>query len=379
MQYRRFGKTEEMVSALAFGCMRLPVKSSNPADIDEEKTIALIRYAIDQGVNYIDTAYPYHGTGMDKGGQSEPVVGKALQDGYRQRTKLATKMPSWMIRTESDMDRYLDEQLERLQTNCIDFYLVHTIDHNFWPRLKKAGISRFMDKAIADGRIKHAGFSFHDKIELFKDIVDYYDWSFCMMQYNYLDETFQAGTAGMQYAAARDMGVAVMEPLRGGNLARLPEQADRLREDFRSKRSAAEWALRWVWNHPEVGTVLSGMNSMEQLQENIRIASQVEASALMPDEFELIEGFRKVFAENIKVPCTYCEYCMPCPTGVWIPRNFRSYNDYYLFGNAQTYAWLAPSQKAAACIQCGLCEERCPQGIAIREELKKVSELLDKK
>ena len=202
MLYRKFGKTNESVSTLGFGCMRLPLLGKgDPTNIDEEKSIRLVRYAIDHGVNYIDTAYPYHGKGMAHGGASEPFVGKALQDGYREKVKLATKLPSWLIKTREDMDKYLNEQLQRLQTDHIDFYLVHALDRTNWPKVKEAGVVDFLTQALKDGRIRYAGFSFHDKLELFKEIVDSYDWSFCHIQYHYLDETFQAGTEGLQYAA----------------------------------------------------------------------------------------------------------------------------------------------------------------------------------
>lgn len=378
MLYRKFGKTNEIVSTLGFGCMRLPILGEgDPTKIDENKAVKLIRQSIDEGVNYVDTAYPYHGTGMERGGASEPLVGKALKDGYREKVKIATKLPSWLIKTRDDMDKYLNEQLQRLNTNTIDFYLVHTIDRTTWPKLKEAGIDEFLNQAIKDGRIKHAGFSFHDKLDLFKEIVDYYDWSFCQIQYNYLDENYQAGTEGLKYAANKGLGIAIMEPLRGGKLINVPEDVKDIFEQAEVKRTPAEWAFRWILNYPEVSVVLSGMNEIEQLSENIKIASEAEANSLTEKELELIEKAKGVFKEKIKVNCTACEYCMPCPVGVNIPRNFSCYNDYYMFGKSDMYNWLKPQQRASNCIECGKCEKHCPQGISIRKELKNVKEMFE--
>lgn len=378
MLYRKFGKTNEIVSTLGFGCMRLPILGEgDPTKIDEDKAIKLIRYAIDEGVNYVDTAYPYHGTGMERGGASEPLVGKALKDGYREQVKIATKLPSWLIKTREDMDKYLNEQLQRLNTNTIDFYLVHTIDRTTWPKLKEAGIDEFLNQAIKDGRIKHAGFSFHDKLDLFKEIVDYYDWSFCQIQYNYLDENYQAGAEGLKYAANKGLGVTIMEPLRGGKLVNVPEDVKDIFDKAEVKRTPAEWGFRWILNHPEVSVILSGMNEIEQVSENIKTASEAEANTLTEKEIELIEEAKEIFEEKIKINCTTCEYCMPCPQGVNIPRNFSCYNDYYMFGKADMYNFLKPEQRASNCIECGKCEKHCPQGISIRKELKNVKEMFE--
>jgi len=376
--YRKFGKTNEMVSTLGFGCMRLPLLGEgDPTNIDEEKAINLIRYAIDHGVNYVDTAYPYHGIDMKKGGKSEPLVGKALKNGYREKVKLATKLPSWLIKTREDMDHYLNDQLQRLDTNTIDFYLVHGIDSTTWPQLKEAGFPEFLDQAIKDGRIRYAGFSFHDKLDLFKEIVDYYDWSFCQIQYNYLDEEFQAGTEGLKYAAKKGLGITIMEPLRGGKLANVPDDVKAVFNQAEIKKAPAEWGIGWILNHPEVSVVLSGMNEMEQVSENIKIASITEANAFTEKELDVIEKAKNIFMEKIKVNCTSCGYCMPCPEGVQIPRNFSAYNDYYMFGKSDNYRRFGPKQKASNCIECGKCEEHCPQGIKIPQELKKVKELFE--
>lgn len=386
MLYRELGKTKERVSVLGFGCMRLPIIGGDPTKIDEAKATAMLRHAIDAGVNYVDTAYPYHGTGMGQPGQSEPFVGRALRDGYRQKVKLATKLPSWLVRTRADMDRLLNEQLARLETDYIDFYLVHSLNVQSWENLKNLGVGEFLDQALRDGRIKHAGFSFHDKVDLFKEIVDYYDWSFCQIQYNYLDENFQAGKDGLEYAAARGLGVVIMEPLRGGKLAQnLPEVAQAAFDQAQVKRSPAEWALRWVWNHPEVGVLLSGMSTMEQVVENLKVADEAVANSLTEQEVDIVDRVKRVFKERIKVDCTSCGYCMPCPAGVNIPANFARYNEYHVFGDPESkdtykkmyHTWVKPEFRASQCAECGKCEEHCPQAISIIEHLKGVKELFE--
>jgi predicted aldo/keto reductase-like oxidoreductase len=384
MLYRKLGKTNEKVSALGFGCMRLPVIDGDVTKIDEEKAIEMIHHTIDGGVNYIDTAYPYHGTGMASGGESEPFVGRALKDGYREKVNLATKLPSWLIKTREDMDKYLNEQLERLQTDKIDFYLVHALNRGVWENLKKLGIDEFLNSAIKDGRIRYAGFSFHDDLDVFKEIVDYYDWSFCQIQYNYLDENFQAGTEGLKYAADKGLGVVIMEPLRGGKLVRdLPEAVTNAMEKAEIKKSPVEWALRWVWNHPEVSVVLSGMNVMEHINENLRIASVALPNSLTEEESEIMDAVKRAYSARTKVNCTGCQYCMPCPAGVNIPKNFTQYNQYHMLVTPQTEAELKghynffvdESEKSDKCVECGKCEGHCPQGIKIRQELKNVKKL----
>lgn len=380
MLYRRFGKTNEMVSALGFGCMRLPLlPGGDMTRIDEVLATELLHQAIEAGVNYVDTAYPYHGTGMDSAGESEPFVGKALADGYREKVMLATKLPSWRITSRADMDRYLDEQLARLKTDHIDFYLVHNLNSYSWPVLKENGISDFLDAVLADGRIRYAGFSFHDNFGLFKEIADYYDWTFCQIQYNYLDEEYQAGLAGLRYAAAKDMGIAIMEPLRGGKLAAgLPQDVRDVFDRAVVSLSPAEWALRWVLNQPEVSMVLSGMNSREQLQENLKTAGTVAPSSLLPYEREILDKAKRIFKDKIKVNCTTCGYCMPCPSGVDIPVCFSLLNNLHMFGQELRYNyWLEPQQRASACIECGECESHCPQGIPIIEELKRVKAIFE--
>lgn len=377
MLYRTMGKTGEKVSQLGFGCMRLPVIDGDSNKIDEKKAVEMIRSAIDEGLNYVDTAYPYHG------GESEPFVGRALKDGYREKVNLATKLPSWLIKTREDMDKYLNSQLERLQTDRIDFYLLHALSAERWDNLEKLGVKEFLDSAIKDGRIRYAGFSFHDKLPVFKRIVDSYNWSFCQIQYNYLDEDNQAGTEGLKYASSKGLGVVIMEPLRGGRIVRnLPEKAKAAISKAEIKRSPAEWGLRWVWNHPEVSVVLSGMNVKENVEENLRVASEAEPNSLAEKELKLIDEVKNAFKERIKVNCTGCEYCMPCPGGVNIPKNFSCYNEYSTFVTSETekelksiYNQVAESERADKCLKCGKCEKVCPQGIKVREELENVAKL----
>ena len=264
MLYRRMPKNGDMLSILGFGCMRLPMKEGR---IDEARAIAQIRHAIDSGVNYVDTAWPYHG------GMSEPLLGKALAGGYREKVKVATKLPSWLIKTPADMDRYLSAQLEKLGTDRIDYYLVHSLNGPAWDALETLGVTAFLDRAKADGRIVNAGFSFHGLSEDFIRIVDAYPWDFCQIQYNFLDREYQAGLKGLTYAASKNLGVIVMEPLRGGNLgAAPPPEIQEIWDTAETKRSPVSWALTWVWNHPEVTVVLSGMNEEAHIDENLAAA-----------------------------------------------------------------------------------------------------------
>ncbi len=386
MLYRTFGKTNEKVSVLGFGCMRLPVIGDDPTNIDEENAINMIRYAIDHGVNFIDTAYPYHGFSMYEKGESEPLVAKALKHGYREKVKIATKLPSWTLQTREDMDKYLKMQLERLETDCIDFYMIHGINKSYWKKLKELGFDDFLNQAITDGRIKYAGFSFHDRIELFKEVVDYYDWSFCLIQYNYLDENYQAGNEGLEYAFKKGLGVAIMEPLRGGQIvANIPHEVQNAFDEADVKRSPAEWAFRWIWNHPEVSVVLSGMNSMDEVKENLNIANEALPDSLTDKELEIMGHAKKIFQEKLAINCTSCGYCLPCPSGVNIPENFAKYNDYCLFGSPETKgtyqfsyeALIMKDARASACTECGECEEQCPQNIPIIKKLKKVKSLYE--
>ncbi|EJO5347603.1 aldo/keto reductase [Clostridium botulinum] len=377
MLYRRFGKTSEQVSILGFGCMRLPVIDNDPAKIDEKEAIKQIRYAIDNGVNYIDTAYPYHE------GNSEPLVGKALKDGYRERVKLATKLPSWLIKSREDMDKYLNQQLEKLQTNHIDFYLLHALNKADWENLNKHNVFDFLDKAIEAGKIKYAGFSFHDELALFKEIVDSYNWSFCQIQYNFIDENYQAGTKGLKYASQKGLAVVIMEPLRGGNLARVvPKDIKKIWDEANIKRSPAAWALRFLWNHKEVTVVLSGMEEMDHIKENIKEANNGYVNSLTEKELELIDRVKEIYISRLKVDCTNCRYCMPCPFGVNIPKNFKYLNMASIYNDLKKQKKkyignLNKNEKASNCRKCGKCEEACPQNIKIRNMLEKVAKTFE--
>lgn len=371
MKYRTLGRTGEKISALAFGAMRLPL-AEKPDTIDEPASIEMMRYAVDQGVNYIDSAYVY------QNGASERVVGKTLLDGYRSKVSIATKAPVWNAEKTADFDRFLDEQLERLQTDHIEFYLLHCLTKSSWPKMKQLDVFSWAEQARADGRIGYFGFSFHDSLDVFKEIVDGYDWDFCQIQYNLVNEDVQAGTEGLKYAAGKGLGVIIMEPLFGGGLAVPPPEIQELWQvsGFRP----ADVALRWLWDKPEVSVVLSGMNTMGQVRENIESAERAAVGALAAEERDVVRCVQEKYRELSPVPCTKCGYCMPCPHGVDIPRNIELLNDATVFkGNSAVlcqniYNSLPEQERAGACQVCGECEERCPQGIEISSVMKKVVE-----
>ena len=381
MLYRKMPRNGNELSVLGFGCMRLAVKADG--SIDEERATRQVRDAIDHGVNYVDTAWPYHG------GESEPFVGRALADGYRERVSLATKLPSWLIESREDMDMYLNAQLERLRTDHIDYYLVHALVGNLWDRIEGLGIADFLDRAKDDGRIRNAGFSFHGAGEDFSRIVDAYDWDFCQIQYNFLDERNQAGTAGLEYAASRGLGIVIMEPFRGGNLTKtVPPPVREIWDEAPTRRTPAEWALRWIWDRPEVTVVLSGMGEEAHVEENLAIADGAYPHSLTDAELDLVRRVERKYRELMKVGCTGCRYCMPCPAGVNIPLCFEEYNNLYLADNPDgerfMYAArlggavaLGEPEFASLCMQCGQCVERCPQQIDIPAVLETVVDELE--
>ncbi len=378
MQRRKFGAHNFDVSALGFGCMRLPVIDNQPEKIDEEKTAEMIHYAVDNGVDYVDTAFNYHRE------QSEIVVGRVLKDGYRDRVNLATKSPTWLIEKRGDFDKYLDIQLSKLQTDHIDMYLLHSLNKDRWNSLLKAGVFTFLDQAKQDGRIRYAGFSFHDDVDTFKAIVDSYNWDFCQIQYNYMDENFQAGTEGLKYAAGKNLAVVIMEPLRGGRLVKnVPVEVQDIMNKSGKKRTPADWALRWVWNHPEVTVVLSGMGKLSEVKQNIETARTAFPDSLSLEELALLDKVKDSYRGRIQVDCTGCEYCLPCPQGISIPKLFDVYNEAYMYNTlenlAKSYQRVIENYgNPADCAECGQCEEACPQNLSIREYLKQIKTKLAK-
>jgi predicted aldo/keto reductase-like oxidoreductase len=377
MQYRSFGKLDWKPSALGFGAMRLPTIDDDPAQIDEVTAARMVRYAIDHGVNYVDTAYPYHRE------NSERFLGRALKDGYRERIKLATKMPCWKIEAFEDFDRYLSEQLEKLQTDRVDFYLLHGLNGERWPEIRDLDVLGWAEGALVDGRIGHLGFSFHDEYKVFQEIVDASDlWAFCQIQYNYMDIDYQAGTKGLKYAAEKGLAVVVMEPLRGGRLTKsVPPPVQEIWDRSQVKRTPAEWALQWVWNQPEVSVVLSGMSTMEHVEENIASAARSRVGMLNEAELAMYAEVREAYVTLSPIPCTDCKYCLPCPSGVNIPRVFEIYNDLMMYGDERRAqmvynAFMKAEERADLCIECGECLEKCPQNIEIPDWLAKAHEVL---
>ena len=355
----------EKVSQLGFGAMRLPLKGGK---IDEAEAVRMIRKASDSGVNYIDTAWVYHD------GESESLVAKAMRDGYRDKYFVATKSPVWLIKKEDDFDYYLDRQLENLQTDRIDFYLLHALNVHNWDVCRKNNAVEFCERVKKAGKIRHFGFSFHDALPLFRNIIDEYPWEFCQIQYNYLDRNEQAGLEGLQYAVNNKTDIIIMEPLRGGNLiSPIPEQVDELWKNSGKKRSAAEWALGWIYNHENISVVLSGMSTMEQLEENISIADSYSPGSFGEDDLDLMDKTEELFRKNVRIGCTACRYCMPCPSGVDIPRNFKVWNEYYMFGKSDNargaWKWIEENVRADKCTGCGACVAHCPQQIMIPDEL----------
>jgi predicted aldo/keto reductase-like oxidoreductase len=356
--------------------MRLPVVEGDRAQIAEMEATRMLHRAIDLGVNYLDSAYTYHG------GQSERFLGRALRDGYRARVKVATKLPSWEVKVAEDFDRFLDEQLERLQMEQIDFYLLHALDKKHWPRLRDLGVLPWAERAMAEGRIGHLGFSFHDEYDLFQQIVNDYDgWTFCQIQYNYMDEQHQAGRRGLEYAAEKGLAVVIMEPIRGGRLSnKVPPSVQAIWDSAQVQRSPAEWALQWLWNQPEVAVVLSGMSTMEHVEENAASAAKSGPNTLAPEELALFDGVRAAYEALCPVDCTDCRYCLPCPNGVAIPQVFEIYNDLMMFDDQErarmVYGWLEEDERANLCVECGECLDKCPQQIEIPQWLAEAHKAL---
>lgn len=367
MNYRKFGNVVNEISALGFGAMRLPVEDNH---INEKEAIKMIRHAIDAGVNYVDTAYPYHQ------GESEIVVGKALKDGYREKTYLATKCPVWEINKEEDFERLLDEQLDKLQVEKIDFYLLHALDKDrFENKIKKFNLIKHMEEAREAGKISYIGFSFHDELPVFKEIIDYNEnWDFCQIQFNYINTDYQAGLEGLEYAYARGIGVIIMEPLLGGKLANPYENVASV---LSKEKSPVEWALDYIWNHKEVALLLSGMSTMEQVEQNLLYASRSSVGMLSEENIAMLKKAKEVFDTKALVRCTKCEYCLPCPAGINIPEVFEVYNKSAVLGEEKAKELYEELEiKASECMSCRHCEGECPQHIIISEVMKDVSKAL---
>jgi predicted aldo/keto reductase-like oxidoreductase len=366
--------------------MRLPVLDGRNDHIDMPLATRMLQYAIEQGVNYIDTAFPYHSAAFDgTPGASEGFVGEALQGGYREKVLIATKLPVWMVKSRADMERILAGQLERLRTDCVDCYLLHGLNGAEFERLVGLGALEFLEAAKAAGKIRFAGFSFHDESPAFAPIVDAYDWDFCQIQYNFMDTEYQAGAAGISYAGAKGLAVVVMEPLKGGRRGgAVPAPVQAVWDEAVVKRSPAEWALSYVWNDPRVSLLLSGMSTMDQVVENVEVASRARAQTLSSEDLALIERARQAYRARTVVDCTGCRYCMPCPQGINIPMMFSFLNDASLFGglseekrayNIEVGAGHTAS--ASTCAECGQCEEACPQQLVVSSELKKVVQVFE--
>ena len=364
---------------LGIGCMRLPTENKK---IQEDIAREFIYYGINNGINYIDTAYLYHN------GESERFLGKILQGEYRDKINLSTKLPSWLISSRSDMDKFLNEQLNRLKTDHVEYYYIHSVDYSMLKKLMDLGLAQFIEESKANGKIKNIGFSYHGSTEEFTDSCDLYDWDCCLIQYNYLDRHIQAGTKGLKYAHSKGMDVVIMEPLKGGLLAgNMPTEVEELFKEIDSNKTNAQWAFYWVLNHPEVTCVLSGMGSMDEIKENIHTATNIQPNSLNKTELNTINKVQEIMHNKLEISCTSCGYCKPCPFGVDIPECFRLYNEEFLFDDSNKgflssakmtyYITVAgvihkPSH-AGKCINCRQCVSKCPQNIMIPQELKKVS------
>ena len=389
MKYRKFGSTGFKVSALGLGCMRLPTKKLMPLQADMPKSVKLIKSAVDKGINYIDTAWVYHF------GASEKIVGIALQDGYREKVHLVTKSPLFLVNKAEDFDKFLNKQLKKLQTDYLDTYLFHSMNKSGLEKLKKYNLIDKMIDAKKKGKIKYIGFSFHDTLPVFKEIVDFYHWDVVQIQYNYMDTAIQATTEGLKYAAGKGMAVVIMEPLKGGKLANPPAEAWEVMERSKIERSPVDWALQYLWNLPEISVVLSGMGNLKMLNENCDSADRSGVNSLHEEDLNIVDDLIKVYRKKILVPCTSCKYCLPCPSGVNIPQNFALLNNVALersnvrkWLHKRDYKNMVDSPKklnktksngnASLCINCGVCLEKCPQEINIPDELKNVHLILKK-
>ena len=376
MKYRNFGKLGIQGSAFGLGCMRFNGAASGDSIIDEQKAISLIRRAIDGGVTYMDTAYVY----LDR--TSEIVLGKALRDGYREKVTIATKMPMEYVHNREEMQALLDEELSKLQTDHIDFYLMHGINREKWEYFRSIGAREFFEDMKREGKIRFKCFSFHGPYDEFEYIINDWDWDMVQIQYNFMDVDNQAGTKGLELAGRLGIPVVIMEGLLGGRLAKAPDNVQALYDAFPVKRSPVEWAFRWLCNHPEVATVLSGCNEVSQIDDNLRIFDTVEPGIMTADELKLMDDVRAAYMSRTKIGCTGCRYCMPCPNGVNIPGIFAAWNNVSLYGVDPRHDWgfnqiLEKGEGADNCVECGACEAACPQHLNIIEKLKEAWQALN--
>ncbi len=365
MEYSQFGKTGMKVSRFGLGCMRFPS--------DEKEAIEMVRYAIDNGVNYIDTAFIYK--------ESERITGKALRDGYRNKTYIATKSPIWNIEKHEDFEKYLDEELIRLGTDHVDVYLLHNMNHGNWEKVKRFDGLTFLDKMVQKGKIGHKGFSIHNTLNAFKEIVDAYDWEMFQIQLNILDEKQQVGVEGLKHGAAKGLAAVIMEPLRGGNILNIvPEEVRDLVKRYPEKRPLVEWCFRWLYNMPEVSVILSGTNTLQQLKDNLKIFEHSASNVMSEEDLNFISKIREAYEAKKAIGCTGCKYCMPCPKGVAIPEIFKLYNsqklmESHVIDKAVYLSNLVPSGSGAdQCVSCGICAKHCPQNLKIPELLRNVHE-----
>ncbi|MDQ2087461.1 aldo/keto reductase [Herbivorax sp. ANBcel31] len=378
MQYRRFGKTNINVSVLGYGCMRFPKKNKR---IDLEKTENQILTAVENGVNYFDTAYIYPG--------SEAALGEIIQrNNLRNKVYIATKIPSYMVNSKKSMEKVLKAQLKRLKTDYIDFYLLHSIqDTNSWEKAKRDGLVSFLEEMKEKGVIKFIGFSYHGGKDDFKEIINDYNWDFCQIQYNYIDEYTQAGIEGLKYAYSKDIGVAIMGSLKGGSIAgQMPPSIKKIWDKFPVERSYVDWAFRWLWNQEEVAVTLSGLNDESHIIENVKLADKIKVGSLTKEELDIYKEVKDEYTRLMKVPCTGCAYCLPCPVGVNIPFAFNYYNARFFFNKKSAiFKYLffggdvlgGRNFLASNCIHCGKCEKVCPQHIEIIKELKNVTKEME--
>jgi len=371
MQYRNFGKLDFKPSVLGFGLMRLPVVGNDSAKIDYPQAEEMIRYAIENGINYFDTAYVYHQ------GQSEIFLGKTLKkNNWREKINIATKLPSWNLSSKNDLDKIFEEQLKRLQTDYVDFYLLHSLDLEQWNLFQKFDALNWLDKKIQEGKIKYAGFSFHDDFLVFEKIINSYNWTFCLLQHDLLDIDYQAGINGINLAYDKNIAVVTMEPLKGGKLVNPSPNINSIWEEAENKRTPVQWAFDYLWDNPQISVVLSGMSSPAQLKENIEYANKSKANSLTDKDKQAIEKVRQEYQKIKTVPCTKCNYCSICPQKINIPIIFEIYNDFLIYNQKDQFdkkiKELKEKKEFEKCLECKKCESICPQKIKIVDELKNV-------